>query len=118
LGGSFWKRTPVYKLLEFHLWNCLAILFTSIIALIVRHLSWRLKYLSVPHQILRTLCSILEILCGPINVGNPGEYPIKELAEKIQSTVNPSVSVSFKPRPSDDPTRRQPDISKVREFLS
>lgn len=54
---------------------------------------------------------------GPINLGNPGEYTILELAENIQKIVNPESSVVFKPLPSDDPTRRKPDISKARELL-
>ncbi|XXQ33457.1 UDP-glucuronate decarboxylase [Plasmodiophora brassicae] len=54
---------------------------------------------------------------GPVNLGNPGEYTIKELAEKVQGLVNPAVPVAFKPLPSDDPTRRKPDITRAKQNL-
>ncbi|NJM97013.1 MAG: SDR family oxidoreductase [Phormidesmis sp. RL_2_1] len=54
---------------------------------------------------------------GPINLGNPGEYTILELAQTIQKMVNPDVAVQYKPLPQDDPRRRQPDITKAKEFL-
>ncbi|MGI0486829.1 UDP-glucuronic acid decarboxylase family protein [Pantanalinema rosaneae CENA516] len=54
---------------------------------------------------------------GPVNLGNPGEYTILELAQVIQEMVNPEVEVRFKPLPQDDPKRRQPDITRAREWL-
>ena len=54
---------------------------------------------------------------GPINIGNPGEYTILELAETIQRMVNPNVSVQYKPLPEDDPKRRRPDITKAKQLL-
>ncbi|MBL1174333.1 UDP-glucuronic acid decarboxylase family protein [Pantanalinema sp. GBBB05] len=54
---------------------------------------------------------------GPVNLGNPGEYTILELAQVIQAMVNPEVQVRFKPLPQDDPKRRQPDITRAREWL-
>jgi len=54
---------------------------------------------------------------GPINIGNPGEYTILELATAVQKEVNPKASVVLKPLPSDDPRRRQPDISKAKKYL-
>lgn len=54
---------------------------------------------------------------GPVNIGNPGEYTIKELAEGVQNKVNPNVSITYLPIPSDDPRRRQPDITKARKYL-
>ncbi len=54
---------------------------------------------------------------GPINIGNPGEYTIMELAETIQKMVNPDVPVKYQPLPLDDPKRRQPDITKARQLL-
>lgn len=54
---------------------------------------------------------------GPINLGNPGEYTILELAREIQSMVNPSAEIIFKPLPIDDPKRRRPDISKAQALL-
>ncbi|OSQ53504.1 UDP-glucuronic acid decarboxylase family protein [Marivita geojedonensis] len=55
---------------------------------------------------------------GPINIGNPGEFTIRELAEKtIQLTGSKSELVQM-PLPADDPKQRQPDITKAREALS
>ena len=54
---------------------------------------------------------------GPINIGNPGEYTILQLAETIQKMVNPDAELSFKPLPQDDPKQRQPDITKAKNLL-
>lgn len=54
---------------------------------------------------------------GPVNLGNPGEYTILELAEKIQKMVNPKAEIIFKPLPQDDPRQRQPDITRARNWL-
>lgn len=54
---------------------------------------------------------------GPINMGNPGEYTILELAETIQKMVNPDSEVQYKPLPQDDPRRRKPDITKAKQFF-
>jgi len=54
---------------------------------------------------------------GPINIGNPIEYTILQLATTIQRLVNPDVDISFKALPSDDPKKRQPDISLAKEHL-
>jgi len=54
---------------------------------------------------------------GPVNLGNPGEYTILQLASTIQRMVNPDVEIVFKALPQDDPRRRQPDISKAKQWL-
>lgn len=54
---------------------------------------------------------------GPVNMGNPGEYTILQLAETIQRKINPDASISFEPCPSDDPRKRKPDISKAKQYL-
>ncbi len=54
---------------------------------------------------------------GPINLGNPDEYTILELAQSIQGMVNPDTEVQYKPLPQDDPRRRQPDITRAKELL-
>lgn len=54
---------------------------------------------------------------GPINLGNPGEYTIKQLASLIQEGINPDSSLVYKPLPSDDPKRRKPDITKAKTLL-
>ncbi len=55
---------------------------------------------------------------GPINLGNPGEYTILELAQAVQSMVNPDAEIKYEPLPSDDPRRRQPDITKAKTLLN
>ena len=54
---------------------------------------------------------------GPINLGNPGEYTILQLAETVRQMVNPSLEIQFKPLPQDDPRRRQPDITRAKSLL-
>lgn len=54
---------------------------------------------------------------GPVNLGNPDEYTILELAQTIQKMVNPDAQVNFEPLPQDDPKRRKPDISRARNHL-
>lgn len=54
---------------------------------------------------------------GPVNLGNPGEFTIKELAEEILTLTNSSSSLEYKPLPPDDPTQRKPDISLAKEKL-
>ena len=54
---------------------------------------------------------------GPMNLGNPGEFTILELAELIVDLTNSNSEIVFKPLPQDDPVRRQPDISLAKEKL-
>jgi UDP-glucuronate decarboxylase len=54
---------------------------------------------------------------GPINVGNPVEFTILELAEKVLKKVGGKSKIRFMPLPGDDPRQRQPDISKAQALL-
>ena len=54
---------------------------------------------------------------GPVNIGNPGEFTMLELAELIQETVGTKVNIQFLPLPQDDPRQRKPDISLARSKL-
>ncbi len=54
---------------------------------------------------------------GPVNTGNPGEFTILELAEKVISMTNSKSTISFVTLPADDPKQRQPDITLAREKL-
>jgi UDP-glucuronate decarboxylase len=54
---------------------------------------------------------------GPVNLGNPGEFSIRELAEKVVSLTDSGSKVVFEPLPEDDPTQRQPDIAQARAVL-
>lgn len=55
---------------------------------------------------------------GPVNLGNPGEYTIKELATTVVELTQSRSKIVHEPLPADDPTRRKPDISLARERLS
>ncbi len=54
---------------------------------------------------------------GPVNIGNPDERTVKELAEKIVEMTSSSSKIVYKGLPSDDPVRRKPDISLAKEKL-
>jgi UDP-glucuronate decarboxylase len=53
----------------------------------------------------------------PINLGNPGEFTVRELAEQVIDLTGSSSPIIFKPLPQDDPLQRQPDISRARAAL-
>jgi UDP-glucuronate decarboxylase len=55
--------------------------------------------------------------CGPVNVGNPVEHTMLELAERIVTLCESQSKIVFKPLPSDDPVRRRPDIELARRAL-
>jgi UDP-glucuronate decarboxylase len=54
---------------------------------------------------------------GPINLGNAGEFTIRQLAEKVIDLTGSQSKLLFKPLPKDDPMQRQPNISRARELL-
>ena len=54
---------------------------------------------------------------GPINLGNPGEFTIGELAQKVIAMTGTASSLEHRPLPTDDPIRRQPDITRARQML-
>jgi UDP-glucuronate decarboxylase len=58
-----------------------------------------------------------DAVTGPVNLGNPVESTILELAEKIIALSKSSSKIIYKPLPQDDPTRRRPDISQARSIL-
>ena len=55
---------------------------------------------------------------GPVNIGNPDEFTIKELAEIIIKKINPSLKIIYKPLPEDDPLQRKPDISLANKVFN
>jgi UDP-glucuronate decarboxylase len=57
-------------------------------------------------------------IIGPINIGNPGEYTIIELAEKIIQLTHSKSKIIFCPLPQDDPMQRCPDISLAKKELN
>ena len=54
---------------------------------------------------------------GPVNVGNPGEFTIRELAEVIVEMTGSKSEIVFEPLPADDPKQRRPDITKAQSIL-
>jgi len=55
---------------------------------------------------------------GPINLGNPNEFTMLELAEKVQALVGSKLPIVFNPLPVDDPKQRCPNIDKAKELLN
>jgi UDP-glucuronate decarboxylase len=55
---------------------------------------------------------------GPVNLGNPGEFTIKELAEQVILQTNSSSRLVYRPLPSDDPKQRRPDITLAKSALN
>ncbi len=58
-----------------------------------------------------------EDFVGPVNLGNPGEYTMNELAEKVQQMTGTKSSIVFRPLPEDDPRKRCPNISLAKKNL-
>ena len=56
-------------------------------------------------------------LTGPINLGNPVEFTMRELADKVLAITGSRSKIEFRPLPTDDPKQRQPDISRARKVL-
>jgi dTDP-glucose 4,6-dehydratase len=54
---------------------------------------------------------------GPMNIGNPAGYTVRELAARVMALVDPTLSIVTRSLPQDDPKQRQPDISRAREIL-
>ena len=57
-------------------------------------------------------------IIGPMNIGNPGEFQIRELAEMVIDLTGSRSDIIFKPLPTDDPKQRKPDIRQATEQLS
>jgi len=58
-----------------------------------------------------------EDFTGPVNLGNPGEFTVAELAQKVIAQTGSKSQIEYKPLPEDDPKQRQPDISLAKEKL-
>lgn len=66
--------------------------------------------------ILRMLASDY-VICGPINLGNPQEFTLLELIQKIACVIDVPLQIAYKKLPADDPRQRCPDITKARTLL-
>ncbi|MBA3659610.1 MAG: GDP-mannose 4,6-dehydratase, partial [Gemmatimonadales bacterium] len=56
-------------------------------------------------------------LHDPVNLGNPVEFTIRELAEEVSRILGETTRIAYRPLPQDDPTQRKPDITRARERL-
>ena len=65
---------------------------------------------------IRMMASPAEVT-GPINLGNPGEFTIRDLAEQVIALTGSSSRIVHRPLPEDDPKQRRPDITKAKELL-
>jgi dTDP-glucose 4,6-dehydratase len=77
----------------------------------------------------RSFCFVSDLIEGiyrllnsdqnePINIGNPNEMSIKEMAEKILQATGSKSKIAHVPLPEDDPKIRQPDITRARKYLN
>lgn len=58
-----------------------------------------------------------DTVTGPINIGNPAEYTVREIAEKVVEFTGTKAEIVYRKLPSDDPKRRKPDITLAKEIL-
>ena len=64
------------------------------------------------------ICLMESDECGPINIGNPDEFTIQELANIVKQKINESLSFDYFPLPSDDPLQRKPDITLANKLFN
>jgi UDP-glucuronate decarboxylase len=74
-------------------------------------------YVSDLISALNAFMSSPDDLVGPINLGNPNEFTIKQLAEMVIRLTNSKSEITYNPLPSDDPKQRRPEISKANSSL-
>lgn len=74
-------------------------------------------YVSDLIKVITTLMDSDKSVTGPINIGNPHEITVKELAERIVKMTNSESKIKYLPLPQDDPKQRCPDISKAKRDL-
>ena len=76
----------------------------------------------------RSFCYVADLIDGiyrlalsdehlPVNIGNPGEFTILECAQAVLDVTGSACALTYAPLPQDDPTRRQPDITRARTLL-
>ncbi|MBR9836145.1 MAG: NAD-dependent epimerase/dehydratase family protein, partial [Alphaproteobacteria bacterium] len=71
-------------------------------------------------DLVRGLMALMESpdgVTGPINLGNPGEFTIRELAEQVIALTGSKSKLAHLPLPQDDPRKRRPDITKAKDLL-
>ena len=68
-------------------------------------------------KVITSLMDSEDSITGPMNIGNPFEITVKELAERIVEQTDSKSKITYLPLPQDDPKQRCPDISKAKEEL-
>jgi UDP-glucuronate decarboxylase len=72
-------------------------------------------------DLVRGIVALMETdddVTGPVNLGNPNEFTIRQLAEKVVELTGAGSELVFEPLPSDDPMQRQPNIDQARDLLA
>jgi UDP-glucuronate decarboxylase len=67
--------------------------------------------------IIRLMNTEAENIHRPVNLGNPGDFTMKELAEEVGKTTGKDIKITYLPLPQDDPKQRQPNIEKAKQLL-
>ncbi len=67
--------------------------------------------------LIRLMNTEAENIHRPVNIGNPGEFTMNELAQEVSKAVGQKINVKYLPLPQDDPKQRQPDITRAKELL-
>ena len=74
-------------------------------------------YQDMIEAIVRIMNNTSEDFVGPVNIGNPSEFSIRQLAEKVIEMTGSASKMVFRDLPSDDPIQRRPDIALARSTL-
>lgn len=71
-------------------------------------------------DLVRGMIAMMEqdLTIGPVNLGNPNEFTILSLAEKVKAMVGSKSAIVFKDLPQDDPVQRKPDIGRAKDYLN
>lgn len=75
------------------------------------------QYVSDLIRGMKAMMNTSDDFCGPVNIGNPDEFTIKELATKVIDLVGSKSKLIYEPLPIDDPVRRKPDISLAKKMF-
>jgi UDP-glucuronate decarboxylase len=67
--------------------------------------------------LVRLMNTEAENIHRPVNIGNPGEFTMNELAQEVAKAVGKEIKIKYLPLPQDDPRQRQPDITRAKEIL-
>ena len=67
--------------------------------------------------LIRLMNTETEDIYRPVNIGNPGEFTMNELAQEVAKAVGKEIKIKYLPLPQDDPRQRQPDITRAKQLL-